>query len=101
MVKGYGLEGDSYSRWFPKASLTYIRISAGKKQGVRRGLLFRIPVSAYGQYLEIKRVSTVFSNGVIIRNVDDDGRETYYNSAGRREDYPPIIRGARITTSPR
>ncbi len=105
VVKDYGMEGELYGQWFERASLTSVTIDAGRTQRVRRGLLFRIVGSPYGQYLKIVRVRPSSSEGVIIRSVDDDGLETFYDSEdGRREPqkktYPPVNVGARVTTSP-
>jgi hypothetical protein len=100
-VNGYGLKGPDYSQWFPKASLTPLGINAGAVQGVRRGLLFRIRHAPYGQYLKITYVRKNRSTGVMIRDVDDYGRETYIDSADNETKYPPITRGQRVTTSPR
>ena len=105
VVKDYGMEGEFYGQWFERASLTPVTIDAGRNRRVRRGLLFRIVGSPYGQYLKIVRVRPSSSEGVIIRSVDDDGLETFYDSEDGRSEpqkkvYPPVNVGARVTTSP-
>lgn len=105
VVKDYGLEGELYGQWFESASLTPVTIDAGRSRRVRRGLLFRIVGSPHGQYLKIVRVGPSSSEGVIIRSVDEDGLETFYDSEGGRGEpqkkiYPPVNIGARVTTAP-
>jgi hypothetical protein len=105
VVKDYGLEGEFYEQGFQRASLTPVTIDAGRNRRVRRGLLFRIVGSPYGQYLKIVRVRPSSSEGVIIRSVDEDGLETFYDSEGVRGEpqkkvYPPVNVGAIVTTSP-
>jgi hypothetical protein len=105
LVRDYGLEGKLYGNLFQKASLLSVSISAGSRAGVKKNMLFRLVGEPHGQYLRITRVGEGTASGVVIRDVDDDGRETYYvDIAGTREpekkDYPPIRVGTKVTTSP-
>jgi hypothetical protein len=103
IVENYGSEGELYGHLHLRAALTTVKINAGKNRGVKRGLLFRlldIP-NHYGQYLKITRVGSFSSQGVVVRDVDDDGKETYYDSnPPEKRVYPPVISGMRVTTSP-
>jgi hypothetical protein len=104
-VKDYGLEGANYSQFFEKASLTPVKIDAGSRQGVRRNQLFRLINEPQYQYLKITSVHQNRADGIVIRDVDDDGRETYLDfvsgtSEPQRKPFPPIHVGTRITTSP-
>jgi hypothetical protein len=58
-----------------------------------------------GQYLKVTRVGAASSEGVVIRGVDDDGRETFYEHEPGRQGpqlkvFPPVRVGARVTTAP-
>lgn len=105
VVKDYRLGGPLYGTYFERASLTPVRVDAGRRQGVKPGLLFRLADAPEGQYLKIRRAGGAFSEGVIVRDVDDDGRETYYdfNSGAKgpeRKVFPPVEVGTKVTTSP-
>jgi hypothetical protein len=103
VVKDYGSEGELYGHLHSRASLTTVRINAGQNQGVKRGMLFRlvnIPRD-FAQYLKITRVGAAFSEGVVVRDVDDDGKETYYDDAQQRKTFSPVVAGTKVTTSPR
>jgi hypothetical protein len=105
VVRGYGLEGELYGQHFERASLTPVRIDAGRGRGLKPGLLLRLVGEPEGQYLKVTRVRASRSEGVLIRDVDDDGRETYYDfdSGGkepRRKVYPPVKVGTRVTSAP-
>jgi hypothetical protein len=105
LVRNYGLAGELYGNLFQKASLLSVNISAGRRAGVKRNMLFRLIGEPHGQYLRIKGVGEGTASGVVIRDVDDDGRETYYaDIAGTNEPekkgYPPIRVGTKVTTSP-
>lgn len=105
VVENFGLQGTLYGRHFDKASLTPVRIDAGRRHGVRPGLLFRLVGAPEGQYLLIRRAGPASSDGVVVKQVDDDGSETYYDfnsGAGgpERKVYPPVKVGTKVTTSP-
>jgi hypothetical protein len=105
VVNNYGLEGELYSTLFQKASLTPIIINAGRASGVRNNLLFRLIGEPGPQYLKITRVRNKMSNGVIIRDVDDDGKERFFDydallKAPKEIRFLPIRIGTRVTTSP-
>jgi hypothetical protein len=107
VVRDYSSEGELYQQYYEKASLTPVRIDAGRNRGVRRGLLFRLLVADghQGQYLKVTRVGPSSSEGVVVRRVDDDGRETYYDSGPgggepSEREFRPVAVGVRVTTSP-
>lgn len=104
-AQNYGLEGKLYSQLFPKASLTTVVISAGQRQGVKQNQLFRMIGEPRSQYLRILTVRTESARGVVVRDLDDDGKETYFADVpGIKEPQPkslPAIRvGTKVTTSP-
>ena len=103
IVKDYGSEGELYGHLHLRASLTTVRINAGQHQGVKRNMLFRlvnVPRDS-AQYLKITRVGAAFSEGVVVRDVDDDGKETYYDDAQQKRAFLPVVAGTKVTTSPR
>jgi hypothetical protein len=87
------------------ATLTPVRVDAGSRQGVRRGLLFRLTGipgdSGAHQYLKITRVRPDSSDGVVVRDLDDAGRETFYElETDRHLPLAPITVGTKVTTRP-
>lgn len=105
VVKDYGLEGELYGQWFGKASLTPVTLDAGRGRGLRPGLLLRLVGEPWGQYLKVTRVFASGSEGVVVRDVDDDGGETYYDSPTgggepQRKVYPPVKAGTHVTSAP-
>jgi hypothetical protein len=104
VVKDYGLEGELYSQWFERASLTPVTFDAGRGRGLKPGLLLRLVGEPDGQYFKVTRVGASHSEGVVVRHVYDDG-ETYYDSGSggeepRKKFYPPVRVGTRVTSAP-
>lgn len=104
VVKDYGMEGELYSQWFGRASLTPVTIDAGRGRGLKPGLLLRLVGEPAAQYLKVTRVRAARSEGVVIRDVDEDGGETFYEDSGagepRKKVYPPVRVGTRVTSAP-
>ncbi|HEX8118887.1 MAG TPA: hypothetical protein VF521_16535 [Pyrinomonadaceae bacterium] len=104
VVKDYGMEGKLYQQWFERASLTRVTIDVGRGRGLKPGLLLRLVGEPWGQYLKVTRVLAARSEGVVIRDVDEDGGESYYDSSGaggpQKKVYPPVRVGTRVTTAP-
>ncbi|OLE54319.1 MAG: hypothetical protein AUG51_08595 [Acidobacteria bacterium 13_1_20CM_3_53_8] len=100
LVKNYGSEGELYSNLHLKASLLPVQINAGKKQGVKRGLLFHLVDAPIGQYLKIIRVGLAFSEGVIVRDIDENGERCFDLETGESKQCPPVLAGTKVTTSP-
>ncbi|MGI8565595.1 MAG: hypothetical protein ACR2LZ_03835 [Pyrinomonadaceae bacterium] len=107
IVKGYTSGAKLYGKFHEKASLIPVRVNAGARHGVKRGLLFRLinTPGDYDQFLKITRVGPAFADGVVVRDIDDDGGETYYDfdseSKGfEKKVFPPVVAGTKVTTSP-
>lgn len=105
LVSNYGLEGELYGHLFQKASLTPVTINAGRTDGVKRKMLFRLVGQPGPQYLKITRVRRETSTGVIIRDVNDDGKERFFDYDLQSRDpkekhFLPVRVGTKITTSP-
>lgn len=103
VVKEFGLKGEIYRHLFQTAWLTPVTVGAGRASGLKPGMLLRLADEPGGQYLKVTRVRASRSEGVLIREVDDDGRATFYDFGGgglTRKDFPPVRVGARVTTAP-
>lgn len=104
IVKDYGSEGELYGHLHLLASLTSVRIDVGRRLGVKRDMLFRLVEQPdFWQYLKVTRVGEDFSEGVVVRDLDDSGQETYLVELNpeRRKAFPPIKIGLKVTTSPK
>ena len=104
VVKDFRVEGELYSQWFERASLTPVTVGAGRASGLKPGMLLRLADEPGGQYLKVTRVRASRSECVLIRRVEDDGRETFYDFAGGgqplQKEFPPVSVGARVTSAP-
>ncbi|HEX5709255.1 MAG TPA: hypothetical protein VFX96_18270, partial [Pyrinomonadaceae bacterium] len=105
-VKDYGSEGELYEHLHQQATLTPVRLDAGRRRGVRRGLLFRLAgVEGYegtAQYLKITRVLPDSSQGVVVRDLDEEGRETFYDLDSKKSlPFAPVAVGMKVSTRPR
>ncbi|MGH9880749.1 MAG: hypothetical protein ACRD6N_04880, partial [Pyrinomonadaceae bacterium] len=104
-VKDYTLNGELYGSFFEKASLTPVVLNVGKRQGVKRNMLFRLIAVPGYQYLKVTDVGHRGSRGVVVRHLDDDGKETYFESEQRYQEpikkgFARVRVGMRVTTSP-
>lgn len=103
IAESYPVKGELYYHLEEKVSLTPVRINAGKNQGVKPGLLFRLVTIPFekGKYLKITRVGAQFSEGLVVRHVDEGGKESYYDyEAQQPRPHTPVVVGMRVTTSP-
>lgn len=81
-------------------SQTVVKINVGSQNGVKIGMNFRILKT--DESLKIIHVSRTASVGIIVRELDENGQETYYNSeAGEEQKYPKATVGWVITSAPR
>lgn len=104
-VRNYRLDGDLYYQLFTNASLTRVGLNVGSQRGVRKNQLFRLIGQPDPQYLKVTAVGKRTSSGVVIRDRNDDGSETYFKSANgtpdsREKPFPPLQAGIKVTTSP-
>ncbi|CAN5413541.1 hypothetical protein BH18ACI2_BH18ACI2_12960 [soil metagenome] len=101
-VEDYGTEGEIYSKLHLRATLTPVRISAGRRDGVKPNMLFRLEGEPEGQYLKITHVGLGSSEGVVVRDVEEGGKEEcyYYLDSIKTVACPPITVGTRVTTQP-
>lgn len=99
--KNYGLQGSFYGTVLGEVTLTPVRIDVRRRRGLRPGLLFRLAGAPFGQYLKITRVGRNHSDGVVIRRVNDAGVEKCYGPDSMEDAVcPPVVAGAKVTTSP-
>jgi hypothetical protein len=83
-----------------------VAINVGSANGVKRGMVFRVVDSEGDDSVEIIRVSLTSSLGRIVRTLDDNSTETYYEWDPKLNKqfpkrYPPIALGWRVTTAPK
>lgn len=104
VMKDYASGGELYGHLHEKVSITPVRINVGRGSGIKRNMLFRLEGQPdFWQHLKITKVRKDFSEGIIIRDLDDNGQENYLAEMDPREIkvFPPIIVGQKVTTSPR
>ena len=82
-----------------------VRIDVGSANGVKRKMVFRLVGSVAHDTLEVLRVQKHSSLGRIVRDVDDDHADIYYEwdrEANQQEvgRSPVIVPGWRLTTAP-
>jgi hypothetical protein len=102
-VRDWRYDGVLYREWMEKAVLIPVTINAGRRNGVKPNMLFRlIGAPDFEQYLQIVRVNTRTSYGYVVRDVSFEQQEKYYDDETKVEKpLPPIRIGIRVTTSPR
>lgn len=91
-----------------KISLTHVTINIGRKNGVRRGMMFLLVNEGdnYDQVLKVTRVAERTSQAIVERSINDKGNEVYsdgwdYNLKDTiYKPYPKLHVGTVITTSP-
>jgi hypothetical protein len=84
-------------------SRTIVTINVGRGGGVRRGMVFRVRESPANETVRILRVGRDSSLAEIIRDVDEDKKEIYYEWIGNEQHtrVPPVISvGWLVTTAP-
>lgn len=80
-------------------SQTTVTISAGSQNGIKIGMAFRALKT--DETIKIIQVNSRTSIGVLIRELDENGRETYYDSESEGEkNFPKITAGWSLTTAP-
>jgi hypothetical protein len=99
-VEHWEYQGKLYEESMDKTVLIPIKINLGKRQGVRRNMLFRLIGEPDEQYLQVVNVQQSSARGYVVRPIPD-GKETYRDNDGHEQALPPIRVGTKITTSPR
>ena len=81
-------------------SVTAVKISAGKADGVSKGMTMYVVGSKFSEKIEITKVRKHSAWGIISRLVDDNKIEKDWNHDTRQwQDYPEISVGWDLTTS--
>lgn len=100
LKKDYVLKGANTSAEYEHASVTRVTIDAGTEQGVKEGLLFRVTRPDEGDTVFVTRAGRRTSEAVVVRDLDERGRETFYDNGDSRERrHTRVLRGWRLTTS--
>lgn len=90
----------SMERFYESASLTTVSVNVGAAHGAAAGMFFRVASPDLGEVVKLIRVGESSSVGVLVRDLDEEGRETYYDhDAGRERPYPRVAAGWKLTTS--
>lgn len=83
--------------YYDPVSITTVTVNVGRTDKVKRGLILKIAET--GEELIITRPGVSTSIGIIIRNLDESGREAFHE--GEIEGvYPGVETGWSLTTSP-
>jgi hypothetical protein len=94
----YTIEGEHTSQTFTRASVTHVTINAGTEQGVKERIVFRVARPAEGDTVFILRAGPRTSTAIVVRDVDERGAETFYDSEIEKR-HSKVARGWRLTTS--
>ncbi len=101
LKRDYTFEGLSRSVTHTFASVTYVRVNAGTAHGVKSGLMLRVVDSKAGDEVRIIRAGKLSSTGVVVRDINENSRETFYDSESERQmPYPQVAAGWELTTNP-
>ncbi|HEV2800110.1 MAG TPA: hypothetical protein VGW12_06425 [Pyrinomonadaceae bacterium] len=85
--------------WHASASVTHVNVNVGTMHGAKRGLQLRVLDS--DEVVRLTRVGKTSSAGIVIRSLDENRRETYYDHDAQQEKvYPPVAPGWKLSTSP-
>lgn len=91
----------SFSLPYERASLTTVTVNVGAEHGVKPGTFLRIARPDHGEFVRLTRVGPRSSVGVLARDLDERGRETFYDhDIGGERSYPKVAPGWRLTTEP-
>jgi len=91
-------EPESYLSGYAHVSVRFVTINAGAAHGVKPGMAFRGLESAIGDEVKVIKVGRKTSQAVVLRSLDEHGRETYW-SGQQEKSYPKVIVGWKLTTA--
>lgn len=99
--RNYTVELTNGSMEYPRASVTRVTISAGKAQGVKDRMAFRVVEPDEDELLIVLRAGKNESEAIVVRYLDEHGEETYFDSSENREKkHSKIAAGWKLTTNP-
>lgn len=99
-VRGYEAESLAGTLYYERARLTPVTVNVGTQHGASPGMLFRVLGPAEGDQVRIVRAGRRTSEAVVIRELDERGRATFYDhAAGRERAHSRVRAGWRLTTS--
>ena len=96
--RGYTVEGANRSVTYERASVTYVTINAGTEQGVKEKMVLRVVRPDEGEEVFVVRARRRSSTAIVVRDLDERGREIYYDSSRERR-HAKVAAGWRLTTS--
>ena len=80
-------------------NLTTVDVSGGTAHGLKRGMYLYLIDPKQNERVRILRVGKTSSTGIIVRDLDENGREVPFDYETRTP-YSKIIVGRKLTTSP-
>lgn len=95
IVPQWGYTGQYGSTSLGRTSLTPIRLSIGRQQGVYLNMLFTLVGQPRTQYVQVSRVYQNQSDGYVVRTLND-GKE----AEAEEKSLPPVVAGGLVTTNP-
>jgi hypothetical protein len=83
------------------AELTFVTVNVGSSHGLRRGMFLRVSTPDEGDIVRILRAGKSSSTGVIIRDLDENGNEAFFDGDSETSrPHSKIAVGWQLTTSP-
>jgi hypothetical protein len=83
------------------AALTFVTVSAGSANGLRPGMFLRVSAPDEGDIVRILRAGKFSSMGIVIRDLDENSKETFFDGDSEKyRAHSKIALGWQLTTSP-
>lgn len=86
-----------------RVSLTFVTVNAGAARGLKAGMFLHVAEPDDSDRVRVIRVGKHFSNGVLIRDLDEAGAETFTffdGEAEQRRHRSKVAAGWKLTTAP-
>ena len=91
-------KGDHAETFYEHASLTNVTIDAGTSRGLKDGMFLLVKEPDEGDRIRIVRAGKRSSTAYVIRELEDDGRETFTDGDSERP-HTKVSIGWKLTTS--
>lgn len=89
----------SFGNQHELASLTFVTVNIGSRQGAKKDLFLRVTQPNLGETIRLVEVGPTSSKAVLVRDFENR-KETYYdNDAEREREYPRVKAGWTVTTA--
>ena len=92
---------DGSEESYTLAALTFVTVSAGSAHGLRPGMFLRVSTPDEGDIVRILRAGKFSSIGIVIRDLDENSKETFFDGDSEKSrPHSKIALGWQLTTSP-